>query len=70
MTVHAEMLSRWAPHFVANHLLGDEWRAPDPKRLRVRLYLTREEGPPWLRMLALCAWLRGGVIDPAALEGA
>jgi hypothetical protein len=38
--------------------------------LRLRLYLTPEDGPGWLRMLALCAWLRGGVIDPTAFEGA
>lgn len=38
--------------------------------LRLRLHLTREHGPSWLRMLALCCWLRGGVIDPTTFEGA
>jgi hypothetical protein len=34
------------------------------------LEVCRVEWHMWLRMLALCAWLRGGVIDPAAFEGA
>lgn len=35
--------------------------------LRLRLYLDRAEGPAWLRLLALAAWVRGGIVEPAAL---
>ena len=35
---------------------------------RVRLYLNRGEGPEWLRLLALIAWTRGGVVAPATFE--
>lgn len=37
--------------------------------LRLRLYLNRGEGPAWLRLLALVAWTRGGVIEPGTFEG-
>lgn len=32
-----------------------------------RLYLDRAEGPSWLRLLALAAWVRGGIVAPEAL---
>ena len=32
------------------------------KRLRLRLELSPIDGPQWLGLLAVCAWLRGGII--------
>jgi hypothetical protein len=44
-------------------ILGPEF----PDWVRV---VNRDEWHMWLRMLALCAWLRGGIVDPAALGAA
>lgn len=42
-------------------------RATPARPLRVRLYFDRLEGPPWLGLLAQCAWLRGGILAPATV---
>ena len=41
-----------------------------PKRLRLRVELSPIDGPQWLGLLAVCAWLRGGIIgnDRSALD--
>lgn len=44
-----------------------EPRATPARPLRLRLHFDRLEGPPWLGLLAQCAWLRGGILAPATV---
>lgn len=37
-------------------------RATPARPLRLRVCLDAVDGPPWLQLLAQCAWIRGGII--------